>query len=368
MLAPPRRDGRDSSADAPARAAFDRALGRAAHEVRLLAAVTPDNALEEQARLARELERGRPPSPCYEYAPVTRRELRRTLEALARRLGEVVTGPLEALYRARIEELDLEARIAEAAGTPRLGPLAETRYREADAKVESEAHRLAGEWLRLPAPRPRARIPSDASHPDSLLSAMRRGVGEAKLPFQVRVSETLSSRAATGDRAIWIAKGRLLTQDETRRTVLHEIEGHALPRARAVHEAPLFAIGTARGTDDQEGFALVVEERAGVLDDARKRELAARHWVVEAMGARATFADVMQALVKDHGLVSEAALGIAQRAFRGGDGVSAGLGRERVYLGAWVRVRAHLAETPEDEEVLARGQVAVGAVRGMRGA
>jgi hypothetical protein len=362
MVAPPPPGRREPGPESSARAAFDRAFARAVREVRLLAAVTPANLATEQARLARELERGREAVPFYAYAPAMRTELRRTLEALSRRVSEVVARPLGDLYRARIEELDLEARIAEAAGTARLGRLARTRFEEKDAKVSAEAKARAREWLRIPAPRPRARIPSDASHPESLLSEMRRAVGEARLPFKIVVSEILSSRAATGERTIWVAKGRLLTKNETRRTVAHEVDGHAQPRARAASKPPIFAIGTAHGTDDQEGFALCIEEREGWLDDGRRRELAARHWVVEAMSEGAGFAEVTRSLVNDHGFAGEVALGMAHRAFRGSNGTAAGLGRESVYLGAWLRVRAHLASKPNHEETLASGQVALGAI------
>ena len=57
---------------------------------------------------------------------------------------------------------------------------------------------------------------------------------------------------------------------------------------------------------------------------------------------------------------------MAERAFRGGDGSSPGLGRERVYLESFVRVRAHLAAHPDDEAVLASGQIALEAIETLR--
>jgi hypothetical protein len=59
---------------------------------------------------------------------------------------------------------------------------------------------------------------------------------------------------------------------------------------------------------------------------------------------------------------------VSERAFRGGDGVGGGLGRERVYIESFVRVREHLAKHPEDDEVLGAGQIAVGAARTVRDA
>jgi hypothetical protein len=361
------RPSSESRVPLASRASLERALERAARDVRMLAAVTPANLKGERARLLSALERGHAPLPRFVYAPVARTELRRALEVMARMIPSVVGGELGEVYRARVEELDLEAQIAEASGTHRVGELAHARFGERDGALRAEAVDLANGWLRIP-PSPAASSPrapshiSDADDPESLLSQMRRRIGIERLPFRVEVNESLSSRAATGERTIWVCKGRLLTKDETRRAVVHEIFGHASPRARATRQIPIFSIGTARGADDQEGLALLVEERAGLLDESRRLELAARHWAVERMGAGASFADVALPLVSDYGFSNGAALGVAERAFRGSDGQGAGLGRERVYIGAWLRVHARLARCPCDEDVLASGQVAVDAV------
>lgn len=343
---------------------FHKALADAARDVRMLAAVTPTNLESERRRLLRELESSNTPVPRFVYAPAPRTELRRALEAMLREVSSFVRDDLLEVYRARIEELDLEAQLAEAAGTRPLGEHARARFVEKDVTLRTQASALAAEWLKIPPPPSRVarRVMSDADDPDSLLSEMRRQIGALRLPFRVEVSESLSSRAAAGERTIWVCKGRPLTTAETGRTVVHEIFGHALPRARSTHQVPIFSIGTARGADDQEGLALLAEERAGLLDDARRRELAARHWAAERMGAGASFGDLVLPLVFDYGLSKDAALGIAERAFRGSDGQGAGIGRERVYIGAWFKLRAHLARRPFDEEVLASGQVALSAV------
>jgi len=106
---------------------------------------------------------------------------------------------------------------------------------------------------------------------------------------------------------------------------------------------------------------VLLEHRAGLLGPRRRRQLAARHRAVLSMWSGATFHDVASALVRDHGFEVPDAVLVAERAFRGGDGSQPGLGRERVYLEAFVGVRAHLAARPEDEAVLAAGQVAVDA-------
>jgi len=362
MLARPEAEETHGHGSAFARAGaseIDRALAGAARSVRLLAAVTPDNLAEQRAVLERNLVRGAATVPRFTYPRVDRTEVRRALEAIERAVRRALDPVLAEVYLARVDELALEARIAEAVGTSALGDLARARFADGDGKAAHRAHELALEWLRVPSQRPSPRTRSDASVPGSLLSMMRREVGARRLPFAVETSASLLSRAATGERTIWVSRGRLLTAEEARRTVLHEIEGHALPRARAASRAPIFSIGTARGADDQEGFALLTEERAAAMGPGRRRELGARHWAVEQMSDGADFAEVARDLVREHGLSSETALDVTERAYRGSDGRGPGLGRERVYIGAWLRVAAHLALRPEDESLLRTGQVAV---------
>jgi hypothetical protein len=346
---------------------FDRALALATREVRLLAAVTPLNLDTERLRLARELEEGDAAIPRFVYAPSARTELLRGLDAMARALPGEVDAPLEGLYRERIEELRLEARIAESAGLPSLGALASARFAPKDPATSVRAGAVAADWIQLPPPPSRPTTRSDAEEPGSLLREMQREIGLRRLPFAVRTNPALLSLAATGDTTIWIAEGREVTAEDVRRIVLHEVVGHALPRARARTMHPLFAIGTARGADDQEGIALLVEERGGALGAVRRRELGARHWAVERMGEGATFADVARALTRDHGWPLARAFSIVERVFRGTFGSGPGLGRERVYIGAFLRVREHLAVRPEDESTLTSGQVALEAIDRMRG-
>jgi hypothetical protein len=196
---------------------------------------------------------------------------------------------------------------------------------------------------------------------------MRAAVGAARLPFKVLVQPALAPLAATGDGVILVAGGRLVHAEDTVRTVLHEVDGHAKPRARSL-SSPLALVrfGTARGIDDQEGRALLLEHRAGLLGPRRKRQLAARHRAVEAMLCGASFGDVARILKYAHGLDEAECVVVAERAFRGSDGTRPGLGRERVYLEAFVRVRERLDAHPEDERVLELGQISVAAIDALR--
>jgi hypothetical protein len=137
-----------------------------------------------------------------------------------------------------------------------------------------------------------------------------------------------------------------------------------LPRVRAARAHPIFALGTAGGTDDQEGLALLYEQRHGLLDGSRRVELARRHLATSAMRSGADFIDVVGHLrALDPRMTLSEALHIASRTFRGSTGSFQGLGRESVYLPALVRVRACLRKSPHAERILESGQVAVNALR-----
>jgi len=345
----------------------------------------PRNLLRERARVLAAFTSGQSPTPHWTYARSDHSLLRKTLATAAQRLSHE-THPVAKLYEARARELELEAALATEVGTTVLGPIARARFRSHSPSIAGEATILARRWIaeahnqrearvsREPSregitpggaddPSEAARVESDAVCPGSLLTRMREEVSRRGLPFAVVVQPTLAALAATGERHILIAAGRKVTPQDVERTVMHEIEAHAVPRTRASQaRLALFQIGTARGIDDQEGFALVLEERGQFLSCSRKQELAARHLAVEAMDGGATFPDVLSALVRDHGLGAEQAVLVAERAFRGGDGVSAGLGRERVYLESFLRVRAHLEEHPTDEGILTSGQVSLDAI------
>jgi hypothetical protein len=347
---------------------IERLLVQATQEAQLLAALAPLDAHDERARLTRAVRARRTAQPRWSYTPRPCDDLRRALSAAERELSRTAEAALERLVLARIRELSIEAALCAAAGTGQVAALARQRFPAPDDGVRSEAAELCARWLaETEGPDEAARIRSDSDDPRSLLSRMRAAVGQFRLPFSVVTRAALASLAATGDSVILVATGRLLREEDAVRTVLHEIEGHALPRARAA-KAPLvlFRAGTARGVDHQEGRALLLEERAGLLRAGRRRQLAARYRAVEAMLDGATFEDVARMLVDAHGLDAAEAVLIAERAFRGHDGVAPGLGRERVYLESLVLVRRHLAQRPQDEDVLACGQVAVEACEPLR--
>lgn len=336
----------------------DAALALAVGRVRLLGALTPTNATTERARLRAALESGRASLPRWEYGAVDQGELRRALHRVAGEL-EASDDPIFLAYAARARELELEASIAELAGAPRLAAAARARYEAPD----DDDLALAAEWLsgEAAAP-PRDFVRSDdATDSRSLIARLREEIGLRRLPFTVVADARISALAVTTASSVLVCTDRLVSKEDVERTVAHEIEAHVVPRVRARDAAlGLLRIGTAGGFDDQEGYAVVLEERHGHLTDARRRELAARSRGASRMCAGADFVEVARSLAAD-GLTVERALSLAERLFRGSDGRSAGLGRERIYVARYRAVRAHLAETPHHEPVLASGIVSLAA-------
>ena len=338
------------------------ALTEAGGHVRVIAANTPLNLRDELRRLEQAWRSEGTAEPRFVYEPAPGcAPLRRALEELAENLS--ARGELGALYGARALELADEAALCEAAGGPGLWTAARRRFARRDG-CDAAADAAAVAWLRETPPddADEGRIRSDdEGSPWSLVSRMREEIGLRKLPLRVVIKENLASLAATGDGFVQVIAGRPLTRRDVERTVLHEIAGHAEPRLRA-SEARLgiFAVGTARGADDQEGRALWLERRAGFLDFGRRREIAWRHVAARSLEARADFVATTRLLL-DHDAPLEDALRVAARVQRGG-----GLGREAVYLPALLRVEAAVAGDATLDEVLRIGRVSVDAAPALR--
>jgi hypothetical protein len=346
-------------ADFARRVDLERWLTRAECSIALLERARPVNFASEQARLLESFRAGRVAVPAFHYAPAP------DLSALRAALDAVVEGVRKEdawgeLYAGRAFELGLEARAAEAVGTPEFAERAHARFQE----DRSASGQLAGEWCvawqRLEPVRAndRLHVSDDERDPRSLVACMRRAVGERRLAVRVVVSAELPSLAAAAAGVVFVRARQLHSEAEARRIVVHEIEGHVLPRARASKEQlGLFALGTAGGSDDQEGRALLLEEQSGTLDAGRRVALARRHAAARALRQGAGWVETVELLI---GLGCELAeaIDLASRIHRGG-----GLGREIVYLPAFARVRGAAEQDPWLLSWLERGRISVAAAR-----
>ncbi len=340
-------------------------LAEAAGRMRVIAANTPLNLENELGRLARLWRASGATTPCFAYQmPPDHRRLRAALEAIACELA--AHGELGEIYAAKARELTLDAQICEAAGTSDLWAIARRRYAHRD-RFDAAADLTADAWLAEdPREGPVDAAPDvrsdDERSPASLISRLAQEIGRRRLPLRVVVKENLASLAATGDGFVQVVAGRMLTRRDVERTVLHEIVGHVEPGLRAASTGlGIFAIGTAHGSDDQEGRALALERSGGFLDLGRRREIALRHVAARSLEARADLVETVRLLL-GRGAPLDTALRIAARAHRGG-----GLGREVVYLPALLRVEAAVALDGAVDRVLGAGRVAVDAAPVLRG-
>jgi hypothetical protein len=335
---------------------------RAERTIALLDRCRAKNQAAEIERVRRAWRAGRRVDARFEYAPASQlAELRSALEATAKNCEN--TGPWGSLYAERAAELDREAAVVEAIGTSEFAARAAARFPIETGLSGDESEARAEGWA-APAAKPSrttAARSDDERDPHSLISAMRRVVGELRLPFRVVLVKALWCAAATGDGLILVRSGMRHAPRAVRRIVVHEIEGHALPRQRAVAEScGLFAVGSAGGSDDEEGRALLLERRAGCLDAARRAELARRHLAGLCVRRGSSWSETAELLI-ERGTPIDEAIEIASRAHRGG-----GLGRELVYLPALFRVAAALDDDPELEDWLQRGRLSVAAARRLR--
>jgi hypothetical protein len=287
--------------------------------------------------------------------------LRAALDRAAEQLAQM--GAIGRLYAERASELELEARLAERVGQPGFARLARQRHAEGAGPEWEAARQKARAFCELPLSP--ALEPRHAAHDgrcsDSLVSVLAREIGLRRLPLRIELVSTLASRAACGDGVIYVRAGERLSAAQARRIAAHELLGHALPRLEArAHSLGLLRVGSARCTDDEEGRALHIEAREGLLDAERQRELGLRHEAAVAVagGARA---EECVALLGRFGCADEEALRIYVRVARAG-----GLCRELEYLPAWHRFEAALAHDTGLAAYLAHGRLSLDAARVLR--
>ena len=332
----------------------DRTLRELARRVQVLGALSPDNFGSEVARLERAWARGDHACPRFTYtAAPDLSDAPRIAERIAERAEG--NGELGGLYQARALELALEAELITARETEAVPALARRRFSH-DETVMEEADRLAGGWLVSETEAPVGPVvrSDDEGDPRSLVRRARDEIGRLRLPVRIKVVASLAPLAAAGERLLQVAAARDVSQVDVARTVMHEVHGHLLPMHRAaVLGAALLEVGSAGGSEGQEGYALLLEHRAGFLRGARARELGLRHVAARAAHRGEPFPEIVDRLL-GLGASLQVALRIGARAVRGG-----GLGREAGYLPSYLAVRAAVAKSRRLEDVLASGRLSV---------
>lgn len=332
---------------------------------RLLPALTPENGAAERARLITALERNEALEPCFRNAPTrVPADAFRLLDGLRRVAAEV---PGSSLYRAKLDELELDLMLIEAIGHPRfVRRLAARRYGDGDtlaptAQGPMPLRRCARMILDQlpPSSEPRELPPTGA--PGSIGDLVHELAQACGIEVRVRVDPRLSAGAATGERTVFVA-ARRFGRNEARRLAVHEVLGHLLCAANG-RQQPLRLLewGTADSFVDQEGVALLAEEAAGLLDSTRLRTLAGRVLAADCMHRGASFAETARRLSREEGFTASESIAIAERAYRGG-----GVARDVAYLLGWLRVHAALEAGEATLDELRAGRLSLSALPEVR--
>ena len=329
-------------------------LERSESRIALLDRVRPLNLRAEHARLTRAGETGQRSGPAFEYAPSPILfEVRRRLNELGRALES--GDPELRLLSERALELEREAALAEHVGEAGFAELATRRFPLPTGA--SQVRDLAQRFLSAPAlpagDDAPLHVSDDRRDPNSLLSHVSRLLSRADGDVRIEPVIGLVSLAAVGRGVVRIRAGARLTATVARRIALHEVDGHLRPRAAGQRLGGVFSVGTAGGSEDEEGRAILLEERAGLLDVERRRELARRYLAAESVRGGADFWQTVTLLGRA-GASLPAAVELACRVHRGG-----GLARELVYLSGYLRVANGLAARPELERVVEQGRVSL---------
>jgi hypothetical protein len=268
-------------------------------------------------------------------------------------------GPVAELAAARARELDLEARLAETLHTTSLPALAAERFPSPSGDLARTVDELVARALaNPPPPDPVKHRSDDVTNARSLVSRLRRGATEIAIPLRIELRPRQLAVAATGEGLVAVRPSVMLSREASERVAVHELLGHALPRARAVASGlRLLRAGTARSSEHEEGRALVIEQRRGFLGAERLHELALRHRGALAVRDGARPEETVR-LLEGLGSTLEGALDLALRVHRGG-----GLAREVVYLPSFVEVRAAFAAERGLETWFERGRMSLEGAR-----
>lgn len=339
--------------------AIENALLGAESALSLVETLAPTNWHGEAARVETAFERGEITLPDFEYrssAERTRRsnQAHRVVHEVTRALSGN-ESLLARLLRDRAREIEVQAHLLRACGSNEARNWARQCHAFSPEELDIAARR-AEEWLDL-----EAELAASDPVQVCLLSALdeRARVRQVELGVDISViARPLASLAASTWDGIYVAPDVRVSPAEAERIFVHEVEGHLLPRLRAKSAPPPFRIGTEDCAADDEGRAVLLEERSGLLRNERKRQLAVRFLLGRAAHAgRDELTHGAMALVR-RGVKPSVVARAFLRAERGG-----GWGREIVYLPAYLRVKSALEAEPNLEEWMERGRISVRGAR-----
>ena len=330
----------------------------AEREIALIDRFFPCNFRQEAARLGELFSTGIVALPRFEHSGRGLTDLVATAEKLGfvrEQLSlfriESSWGWLALLMQQRADELNLELELVHARDSPRMSSLSQARYALTSGECQS-ARDLADGWLNEMSPELDSSEGTVSVAFEFVLRARAEGL---HTPI---VECDISSIAAVGGECIYVQRGARAAPREVARIWVHEVGAHLRPRLAARNAPPPFRVGTAQANEDEEGRALLLEQRASLLSSVRKKELATRHLLAAAARESLEIVTVTAQELLMRGLPASLVAQATCRACRGG-----GLAREVIYLTSFQRVAAALAQKPELELWMERGRISIAGAR-----
>lgn len=326
----------------------------------LFDSLTPVNLASETNRIERLLAQGRAALPDLVHrdqrllasrahqADAVLASVRRELDFRSR------DSVLRRLLAERADELAIEVNLVRTCGSEDFRPWARQRFEFSEHEMSRAAMR-AQEWVQED-------LPGAGEEPSRpLASELQRLAREREVDWGLNVvviERPLASVAAVGGDAVYVRQGARVSLAEAERIFVHEVEGHLLPRLRSRSGPPPFRIGTSGSATDEEGRAILLEERCGALLAGRRVELGVRFFIgVAAQQSEEMLVEEVRRLL-GLGIPPGVLASTLTRAMRGG-----GLGREKIYIPSYQRVRDALLREPRLEAWMERGRISIRSAR-----
>ena len=333
-------------------------LLRAEREIALIDRFLPCNFRQEAARLSAIFSTGTVALPRFDYSDRSMTGLASAAEKLAfvrEQLSvlerESAWGWLALLMQQRADELNLELELVHARESSMMSSLSQARYALTGEECLS-AKDLANRWLNETHLEPEVSESTVSVAFEFVVRARAEGL---HAPI---VEREISSIAAVGGECIYVQRGARAAPDEVARIWVHEVGAHLRPRLAARNAPPPFRVGTVQANEDEEGRALLLEERASLLNSVRRKELATRHLLAAAARESLEIVTVTAQELLKRGVPASIVAHATCRACRGG-----GLAREVIYLTSFQRVAAALSQTPKLELWMERGRISIAGAR-----
>lgn len=310
----------------------DLELVRIAESLDLLLNLTPVNSASawEKFRAARFT---RPPSFVYREPQFEIDEMRRRLTNVA--IDDVREPLIAGLLEAKRRELELQLDLLEARDSQVFLEISVKLYGAVTPDLLQRATGLL------------SALPGDTGDTTSVAAGAVRRLARAELSHYRRLADSFVYDAEIrGDTVdLMVNRGNVLigASAAVRRArvhalLQHEIGTHVVTYFNATHQPlTLLRIGLDNYEETQEGIAVLAEYAADGLDAQRMRVLSARVVAVHRVLEGASFMDIFDELVKQHGFSERTSWSVTARVARSG-----GFTKDAMYLRGLVNVLEYL--------------------------